>query len=82
MNPNKKLLFVILAVVIVFLAVVLVLWSRPPRDYLGKVETITIGATPFELNALIYIAEEQKLFANNGVRVAFKDYDTWMALRP
>jgi NitT/TauT family transport system substrate-binding protein len=48
-------------------------------DYSGKVETVTIGATPIELNALIYVADEQKFFTNNGVRVVFKDYDTGVA---
>jgi NitT/TauT family transport system substrate-binding protein len=42
-------------------------------------ETVTIGATPIELNALIYVADEQKFFTNNGVRVEFKDYDTGVA---
>jgi NitT/TauT family transport system substrate-binding protein len=48
-------------------------------DYSGKVETVTIGATPIELNALIYVADEQKFFVNNGVKVVFKDYDTGVA---
>ena len=48
-------------------------------DYSGKVETATIGATPFELNALIYVADEQKCFINNGVKVVFKDYETGIA---
>ena len=48
-------------------------------DYSGKVETVTIGTTPIELNALIYVADEQKFFTNNGVQVVFKDYDTGVA---
>jgi len=55
------------------------LWSCSKSDYSRRVEIVTIGATPFELNALIYVADEQRFFTNNGVRAAFKDYDTGLA---
>ncbi len=42
----------------------------------GKLETLTIAAVPTELNAMVYIAEDQKFFARNGLRVALKDYDS------
>jgi ABC-type nitrate/sulfonate/bicarbonate transport system substrate-binding protein len=54
-------------------------WSCSKGDYSGKVETVTIGATPIELNALIYVADEHRFFNNNRVRVVFKDYDTGVA---
>jgi len=66
-------------VLAMLLLMVFVSWSCSKSDHSGKVESVTIGATPFELNALIYIADEQKFFTNNGVRVAFKDYDTGLA---
>ena len=44
-----------------------------------KVETVTIGATPIELNALIYVADEHRFFNTNRVHVVFKDYDTGVA---
>ena len=55
------------------------LWSCSKSDYSRRVEIVTIGTTPIELNALIYVADEQKFFTNNGVRVVFKDYDTGVA---
>jgi len=61
------------------MALVLSSWSCSKADYSGKVETVTIGATPIELNALIYVADERRFFTNNGVRVVFKDYDTGVA---
>ena len=61
------------------MALVLSSWSCSKTDYSGKVETVTIGATPIELNALIYVADERRFFTNNGVRVVFKDYDTGVA---
>jgi NitT/TauT family transport system substrate-binding protein len=76
---DKKIIFTILGVVIFVLGVAFVLWPRGPKDYSRKVETVIIGATPIELNALIYVADECRFFANNGVRVVFKDYDTGVA---
>jgi NitT/TauT family transport system substrate-binding protein len=61
------------------MALVLSLWSCSRGDYSGKMETVTIGATPIEGSALIYVADEQKFFVNNGVKVVFKDYDTGVA---
>jgi NitT/TauT family transport system substrate-binding protein len=54
-------------------------FSCSKGNYSGKMETVAIGATPIELNALIYVAEECRFFTNNGVRVIFKDYDTGVA---
>ena len=45
-------------------------------DYSGKVETITIGIPPLEQNALLYVADHEKFFINNGLHVVIKDYDT------
>lgn len=42
----------------------------------GKLETLTIAAVPTELNATVYIAEDQKFFARNGLRVILRDYDS------
>jgi NitT/TauT family transport system substrate-binding protein len=63
----------------VLLLVVLISWSCSKGNYSGKLETLTIGATPNELNALIYVAEECGFFTTNGVRVVFKDYETGVA---
>ena len=54
-------------------------WSCSRGEYSGKVETVAIGATPIELNALIYVADERRFFNNNRVQVVFKDYDTGVA---
>jgi ABC-type nitrate/sulfonate/bicarbonate transport system substrate-binding protein len=62
-----------------FMLLVIGSWSCSKGDYSGKVETVTIGATPIELNALIYVADEHRFFNNNRVQVVFKDYDTGVA---
>ena len=40
---NKKIIFAIIAVVIVVLGVAFVLWPRVPKGYSGKMESITIA---------------------------------------
>ena len=54
-------------------------WSCSRGGYSGKTEALIIGATPIELNALVYVADEYRFFTNNGVQVSFKDYDTGVA---
>ena len=75
----KTIIILLIVVLAVLLVASFALWSCSPKGNLGKVETVTIGATPIELNALIYVADERRFFSNNGVRVVFKDYDTGVA---
>jgi ABC-type nitrate/sulfonate/bicarbonate transport system substrate-binding protein len=44
-----------------------------------KAEEVRIGVPPLEQNALIYIAEHERFFAKNGLRVVVKNYDTGVA---
>ncbi len=54
--------------------------SCSPRGYSGKVETLTIATVPTELTALVYVAEDQKFFARNGLEVTLKeDYESGAA---
>ena len=53
--------------------------SCSAKEYPGPPEAITVGATPLELNLLLYVAEERGFFTNNGIQVVFKDYDTGAA---
>lgn len=48
-------------------------------SYSGQVESVTLGIPPLEQNALIYIADSQQFFGQNGLKVAIKDYDTGAA---
>ncbi len=50
--------------------------SCSPGYNSGKAETLTVAAVPTELNALVYIAENQKFFVRNGLQVNLKDYDS------
>jgi ABC-type nitrate/sulfonate/bicarbonate transport system substrate-binding protein len=51
-------------------------WSCSPGGDPAKLETLTIAAVPTELNAMVYVAEDQKFFARNALQVAFKGYDS------
>jgi len=45
----------------------------------GKKEQISIGAIAYDKNALMYVAEDRKYFAENGLEVTLKNYDTGSA---
>jgi NitT/TauT family transport system substrate-binding protein len=47
-----------------------------PGSDLRKLETLTVAAVPTELNTMVYIAEDQKFFARNGVQITLKGYDS------
>ena len=79
MKMNKKLIFAIIAALIVLLGTAYVLWLRTPKDYSGKVESITIGMDPTAVNSLIYIADDQNYFTSNGLKVIIKNYTSGLA---
>src|SRR5512135_3324853 len=53
-----------------------VLASCSKGDHSGKVETITIAVPSLEQNALLYVADQKKFFANHGLNIAIRDYDS------
>lgn len=53
-------------------------WSAQ-QSFSGKTEALTIGSAPLESSALVYIAEDQKFFADNGLDVTIRGYDTGAA---
>lgn len=57
------------------MAAVAVLAACGP-GYTQKREAVTVGIPWLEQNALIFIAEKQGFFANNGLDVTLKPYDT------
>jgi ABC-type nitrate/sulfonate/bicarbonate transport system substrate-binding protein len=71
----KRILFLTLAF---FSALFLGLgsWSCSQPSDPGRIETLTLAAVPTELNAMVYIAEDQKFFARNGLQVNLKGYDS------
>ena len=77
-TKGGKMKRIVIAVVLV-LAVTLSVFgssSCSSNGYSGPVESITLGYFPSEGAGLVYIAEEQGFFTDNGVKVIHKYYDT------
>ncbi len=70
----KRILIISLAV-LVLLPFGFGSWSCSPREYSGPVESITIGSVPV-LPWQFTVAEDRMLFADNGLEVVMKTYDT------
>ncbi len=72
----KKRNFVILAAAILVVAIVLssFIYLNFQRPYSGSVESISIGTIPLETNSLIYVANNEHYFADNGLSVTFTNY--------
>ncbi len=67
-----------MALVAVVLAVAVGSWACS-RGYSGAPESISIGSPPLESSALLYVAEDRRFFADNGLNVSVRDYDTGAA---
>jgi NitT/TauT family transport system substrate-binding protein len=76
MKFNRKIIFAIIAALIIVLGAAFVLWPRPPKGYSGKTESITVGYSPFESTALFWIAKDQHFLSWNGLNVTLRKYDT------
>lgn len=50
--------------------------QEQPGKYTGPVEKITIAAYLGEFSSLVFIAQNQDYFANNGLDVTINEYDT------
>jgi ABC-type nitrate/sulfonate/bicarbonate transport system substrate-binding protein len=71
----------VVAAIAVISALVLVgsgAWPFPDSGttYSGTPESITIGGFPYEASALVYIAEDQGIFSENGLNVTLRDYNS------
>ena len=49
------------------------------KPYTGSVESITVGMNPGEFQSLIYIANNQQYFMNNGLKITIKPYSSGAA---
>ena len=53
-------------------------FQNPQTTYPAP-ESIVVGVPPLESSALIYIAEDQRFFADNGLNVTVRDYEPAIA---
>ena len=77
----KKRNLIVLAVIILVIAIVLssFVYLNSQNPYAGNIESITIGTVPNETNSLIYVANDQKYFAANGLNITLKNYPSGLA---
>jgi ABC-type nitrate/sulfonate/bicarbonate transport system substrate-binding protein len=77
-EPKRKRNLIAIAVVILVLAVFLssFVYLNSQKPYNGKVESITIAYAPFESISLIWIAENQQFFMQNGLEITSHKHDT------
>lgn len=72
-----------ITLIVIIVAVSLILSSflylNSPKNYSGKVESITFTNVPNEVNSLIYVADDQQFFAANGLNVSDKNYASGLA---
>jgi NitT/TauT family transport system substrate-binding protein len=80
-HVSRKRAAKILAVVVLIVAVMLSLffYLNSGANYPGKLQSVTIGNLPLESSALLYVAQKQGFFTQNGLNVTIQDYDTGLA---
>jgi NitT/TauT family transport system substrate-binding protein len=72
---NKKILMVAVAVILVLLITVSsFFYLDSQKPYSGKTSSLTLGIYPSEYSSLIYIANDQGYFSDNGIKLALKNY--------
>jgi len=69
----------LLALIIAVIVAIILGLPAFQRDPAGTVEPISIGVPPNEQSTLIFVAENQNLFARNGLAATIKIYDTALA---
>ena len=77
----KTWIWISVVIIVLGLAVGSYLWlsQKQPEKYTGPVEKITLAAYAGETGALVYIAEHQGYFEENGLEVTIKDYESGKA---
>ena len=79
MEEGEKVKRIIITALLVLSAAFNLSSCRNSENYKGKTDSIIIGTAPLESSALIYIAENRGFFADQGLEVAIKDYETGAA---
>lgn len=75
----KRIVVTGIAVIAAIMMVGSGVWPFPNSGTSGTPESITIGDIHLEYATLIYIAEDQGLFSENGLNVTMRDYGSGVA---
>jgi ABC-type nitrate/sulfonate/bicarbonate transport system substrate-binding protein len=79
LKRNEKMKKIILTALFVLSVAINLSSCRNSETYPEKKLSITIGTAPLESSALIYIAESRGFFADQGLAVTIKEYETGAA---
>jgi ABC-type nitrate/sulfonate/bicarbonate transport system substrate-binding protein len=52
------------------------LYLNSRQGYTGRMDSIVMAYAPFESTALVWIAEDQRLFSRNGLNITWRKYDS------
>jgi ABC-type nitrate/sulfonate/bicarbonate transport system substrate-binding protein len=72
---------IIIAAIVLVIAIVLssFVYLNSQKTYAGQLESVTAGMEPNPVNLLMYIAQNQSYFTNNGLDLTIKDYPSGAA---
>ena len=78
MASLKKRSLIILAVIILVIAIVLssFVYLNSQQNYSGKAETITFGDLGVDSSELVYVAQNQNYFQQNGINFVIQNFET------
>jgi ABC-type nitrate/sulfonate/bicarbonate transport system substrate-binding protein len=76
MQYHRKQVLIVVAVAILVILVTLssFFYLDSQKPYKGKIESVALGIYPSEYSSLIYIANDQGYFSNNGINLTLKNY--------
>jgi NitT/TauT family transport system substrate-binding protein len=75
-RPKRTVVLALIVITIVTVASVAFLYLNSMNNFFGKPQSITIGNLPLESSALLYVADKQGFFKQNGLEVTISDYET------
>ena len=75
---SRSWIWILVVIIALVLAVGGNLWlsQEKPEKFTGPVEKITLAAYAGDTGALVYVAEDQGYFEENGLEVTIKDYES------
>lgn len=79
MNKKRRLIFAVLVIIIITLVAASGVWylqKSAKQKYIGPAEKVTMGVYKGEFSSLVFIAENQGFFKDNGLEVNLTEFDS------
>ena len=78
-NKRNVLVGVVVVMIVILVVTSLFVYFNPQKPNRGNVEQVTVGMIAHETYSLIYTAQDQQYFLNNGLNVTLKYYPNGVA---